>query len=182
MQEERKSLFSVRDVETAIVHFGIMELIYPFLVIGYVLIKGGYTPLETLFLILRNFPLCMQIGIGLIIFKEAVDIMLFRRWSEAKADFAVQLEQAKTEGIAEGIARGKVEGIAEGIAKGKVEGIAEGKTEGRAEGIAEGIAEGKTEGRAEGVAERDRQWAAWNNRRIEAEAKGEPFHEPPPHP
>lgn len=43
---------------------------------------------------------------------------------------------------------------------------------------AEGIAKGK----AEGVAERDRQWAAWNNRRIEAEAKGEPFHEPPPHP
>lgn len=162
MQEERKSLFSVRDVETAIVHFGIMELIYPFLIIGYVLIKGGYTPLETLFLILRNFPLCMQIGIGLIIFKEAVDIMLFRRWSEAKADFAVQLEQAKTEGIA----AGKAEGIAEGIARGKVE----------------GIAEGKTEGRAEGVAERDRQWAAWNNRRIEAEAKGEPFHEPPPHP
>ena len=162
MQDERKSLFSVRDVETAIVHFGIMELIYPFLIIGYVLIKGGYTPLETLFLILRNFPLCMQIGIGLIIFKEAVDIMLFRRWSEAKADFAVQLEQAKTEGIA----AGRAEGIAEGIARGKVE----------------GIAEGKTEGRAEGVAERDRQWAAWNNRRIEAEAKGEPFHEPPPHP
>ena len=46
----------------------------------------------------------------------------------------------------------------------------------------EGIAEGKAEGKAEGVAERDRQWAAWNNRRIEAEAKGEPFHEPPPHP
>ena len=182
MQEERKSLFSVRDVETAIVHFGIMELIYPFLIIGYVLIKGGYTPLETLFLILRNFPLCMQIGIGLIIFKEAVDIMLFRRWSEAKADFAVQLEQAKTEGIA----AGKAEGIAEGIARGKVEGIAEGKTEGRAEGKAEGkaegIAEGKAEGKAEGVAERDRQWAAWNNRRIEAEAKGESFHEPPPHP
>ena len=96
--------------------------------------------------------------------------MLFRRWSEAKADFAVRLEQAKTEGIAEGIAKG----IAEGIARGKVEGIAEGKTEGRTEGIAEG--------KAEGVAERDRQWATWNNRRIEAEAKGEPFREPPPHP
>ena len=84
--------------------------------------------------------------------------MLFRRWNEAKADFAVRLEQAKTEGIAAG------------------------KAEGRAEGRAEGIAKGKVEGKAEGVAERDRQWAAWNNRRIEAEAKGEPFHEPPPHP
>ena len=86
------------------------------------------------------------------IFKEAVDIMLFRRWSEAK--LADRLEQAKTEGIAEG----------------------------KAEGIAEGKAEGRAEGKAEGVAERDRQWAAWNNRRIEAETKGEPFHEPPPHP
>ena len=104
--------------------------------------------------------------------------MLFRRWSEAKADFAVRLEQAKTEGIAKGIAEGIAKGKVKGIAKGKAEGRAEGKVEGRVEGIAEGKAEGK----AEGVAERDRQWAAWNNRRIEAEAKGEPFHEPPPHP
>ena len=80
------------------------------------------------------------------IFKEAVDIMLFRRWSEAKADFAERIEQAKTQGKAEG------------------------------------RAEGKAEGKAEGVAERDRQWAAWNNRRTEAEAKGEPFNEPPPQP
>ena len=48
----------------------------------------------------------------------------------------------------------------------------------KTEGIAEGIAKGK----AEGVAERDLQWTAWNNRRVEAETKGEPFHEPPPHP
>ncbi len=169
MTEERQSLFSVKDVEKAIVHFGIMEAIYPLLVIGYVLIAGGYTPLETLFLILRHFPLFMQVGIGLIIFKEALDIMLFRRWSEAKAAHAVSVEQAKIEGRAEG----RTEGIAEGIAEGKAEGIAEGK--------AEGIAEGKAEGIAEGRAERDRQWAAWNQRRAEAAAKGEPFHEPPPH-
>ena len=177
MTEERQSLFSVKDVEKAIVHFGIMEAIYPLLVIGYVLIAGGYTPLETLFLILRHFPLFMQVGIGLIIFKEALDIMLFRRWSEAKAAHAVSVEQAKIEGRAEG----RTEGIAEGIAEGKAEGIAEGKAEGIAEGKAAGIAEGKAAGIAEGRAERDRQWAAWNQRRAEAAAKGEPFHEPPPH-
>ena len=55
MTEERQSLFSVKDVEKAIVHFGIMEAIYPLLVIGYVLIAGGYTPLETLFLITAAF-------------------------------------------------------------------------------------------------------------------------------
>ena len=48
--------------------------------------------------------------------------------------------------------------------------------------LADRLEQAKAEGKAEGVAERDRQWAAWNNRRIEAEAKGEPFHEPPPHP
>ena len=79
--------------------------------------------------------------------------MLFRRWSEAKAAYAVSVDQAKAAGIAEG----------------------------RAAGIAEGKAAGIAEGRAAGIAERDRQWAAWNQRRAEAAAKGEPFHEPPPH-
>ena len=41
---------------------------------------------------------------------------------------------------------------------------------------AEGIAEGKVEGKVE---EREL-WIAWNNRRLEAEAKGEKFNEPPP--
>ena len=44
--------------------------------------------------------------------------------------------------------------------------------------------EGKKEGRAEGVAlgreEANAAWDAWNRRRVEAEAKGEPFTEPPP--
>ena len=50
------------------------------------------------------------------------------------------------------------------------------RAEGRAEGIAEGIAEGRAEGRAETNAE----WRTWNERRMAAEAKGEPFDEPPP--
>ena len=45
-----------------------------------------------------------------------------------------------------------------------------------AKGKAEGIAAGK----AEGIAERDRVWTAWNNRRLDAAAKGHPFDEPPP--
>ena len=65
---------------------------------------------------------------------------------------------------------------AQRLAKAKAEGIAEGK----AEGIAEGKAEGITEGKAEGKAERDRVWTAWNERRLAAAAKGQPFEEPPP--
>ena len=34
--------------------------------------------------------------------------------------------------------------------------------------------------RQESRAERDAEWDAWNQRRMEAEAKGEPFTEPPP--
>ena len=45
-----------------------------------------------------------------------------------------------------------------------------------AEGKAEGIAEGKTRGRAELATE----IAAWNQRRLEAEERGEKFDEPPP--
>ena len=64
----------------------------------------------------------------------------------------------------------KVEGRAEGIAEGKV----------IAEGIAEGIAKGIAEGRAEGEARAYREFAEWDRRRKEAEARGEEFTEPPP--
>ena len=50
----------------------------------------------------------------------------------------------------------------------------------RAEGRAEGIAEGKAEGIAEGRVEERQVWRDWNNRRMEAEARGEKFTEPPP--
>ena len=61
---------------------------------------------------------------------------------------------------------------AQRLAKAKAEGIAEGEAKGKAEGI--------TEGEARGIAERDRVWTAWNERRLAAAAKGQPFEEPPP--
>ena len=53
----------------------------------------------------------------------------------------------------------------------------EGKVEGIAEGIVEGIAKGKA---AEGEARAYREFAEWDRRRKEAEARGEEFTEPPP--
>ena len=44
--------------------------------------------------------------------------------------------------------------------------------ESRAQGLVEGIAQGK--------AKADADWQLWNQRRLEAESKGEPFTEPPP--
>ena len=47
---------------------------------------------------------------------------------------------------------------------------------------AQGLAEGRTEGRTEGTVDMYQQWAAWNARRLDAEAKGQPFTELPPPP
>ena len=42
------------------------------------------------------------------------------------------------------------------------------------------ILESVAQGRAEGVAKERRAWTAWNSRRVDAEANGLPFDEPPP--
>ena len=45
-----------------------------------------------------------------------------------------------------------------------------------------GVEQGIEQGIEQGMAAAYRQWQGWNARRIEAEAKGEPFNEPPPTP
>ncbi len=85
---------------------------------------------------------------------------MFRRYKEWRVEHAQNLEKARAAGIAEGIEKGIAEAIAEGIEK----------------GIAEGMEKGITEGKAAAYQE----VAAWNARRLEAEAKGIPFNEPPP--
>ena len=44
----------------------------------------------------------------------------------------------------------------------------------------EGLVEGRAEGRAQGEAQTQAVWESWNERRMAAEAAGEPFAEPPP--
>ncbi len=56
------------------------------------------------------------------------------------------------------------------------------RAEGKAEGKVEGKTEGKVEGKVEGKTEVYQEVAAWNARRMEAEARGEKFTEPPPSP
>ena len=72
--------------------------------------------------------------------------------------------------------------------EGRQEGREEGRQEGREEGRQEGVQEGREEGRQEGVQEgiqvgqrnTQQRWEEWNRRRMDAEAKGEKFEEPPP--
>ena len=44
----------------------------------------------------------------------------------------------------------------------------------------EGREQGREEGREAGRTETNARWDAWNQRRMQAEANGEPFTEPPP--
>ena len=60
--------------------------------------------------------------------------------------------------------------------RGRSQGIAEGKSQGIAEGKSQGIAEGISQGSAQEW----EKWQGWNQRRLEAEAEGRPFNEPPP--
>ena len=70
--------------------------------------------------------------------------------------------------------------LEEMIKKRRARQMAEAVERGRAEGRSEGVAEGIAKGRTEGVAQNDAKWRAWNDRRLAAESKGEPFDEPPP--
>ena len=70
--------------------------------------------------------------------------------------------------------------LEEMIKKRRARQMAEAVERGRAEGRSEGVAEGIAKGRSEGVAQNDAKWRAWNDRRLAAESKGEPFDEPPP--
>ena len=66
--------------------------------------------------------------------------------------------------------------LEEMIKKRRARQMAEAVERGRAEGIAKGVKDGRVEERAE-ISARIREW---NNRRLAAESKGEPFDEPPP--
>lgn len=46
--------------------------------------------------------------------------------------------------------------------------------------VEEAETRGRSQGRAEGLAQANENWEEWNQRRLEAEAEGRPFTEPPP--
>ncbi len=66
------------------------------------------------------------------------------------------------------------------IKKRRARQMAEAVERGRAEGVAKGRSEGRAEGRAEERSEISARIREWNDRRLAAETKGEPFDEPPP--
>ena len=91
-----------------------------------------------------------------------------------------KLDERKMRLINEGRREGREEGREEGHEEGRQEGHEEGWREGREEGRLEGRNEGRLEGREEGRIKERAEWDAWLERMMAAQAKGEPFTEPPP--
>ena len=109
---ERSALFTVKDIETALIYFACMTGLYPFVVIAHEIYHGWKGGWETTYLILGKTPTFFGIATTIIFFKEGAD-MIFRRWQETK-----KANQAEREAIAEaarieGIERGRAEGVAE---------------------------------------------------------------------
>ena len=71
---------------------------------------------------------------------------------------------------------GREQGIEQGIERGREQGIEQGREQGIEQGIEQGREQGIEQGRATLAAE----VADWNERRLDAEKRGEPFDEPPP--
>ena len=49
-----------------------------------------------------------------------------------------------------------------------------------AEAVTEAVTKAVAEARSEALSEAQRKWTEWNSRRMDAEARGEPFDESPP--
>ena len=161
MKAQRISLLSLRQVweKPGIFVFSALVIGYNILVGRYEIEQGkGFT--VTCIAIVGHVTNCIPYAFFWTMVSFEIGGWFMIKYRMFMDERAQRLAKAKAEGIAEGEARG--------IAKGKAEGI----TEGKAEGI--------TEGKAEGIAERDRVWTAWNERRLAAAAKGQPFDEPPP--
>ncbi len=178
---KRSSIFTVRNAENAMITFTIFALSCILVVFFHEILIKNQSFVDALYSVGWNISKIMSAATMFTIFEEATDIMFQRIRDTLKKERELKAQvsaEAKAEGRAEGIAEGRAEGIAEG----RAEGITEGRAEGRAEGITEGRAEGRAEGITEGRAEAYREIAEWNNRRINAEERGEQFTEPPPIP
>ena len=150
--EKRSSLFTVKDIESALIHFTVMTGLYPLIVIAHEMYHGWKGGWETTYLILKNTPTFFGIATTFIVCQEGVDIML-RRWREAREISRQERAAIAAAAEAQGIEKGKAQGIEQGIER----------------------------GRAEARAEVQQQWREWYQRQVEAQEKGQPFTEPPPH-
>ena len=172
-KETRSALFTVRDGEDALIR--LIFIFYSILggIILHERILEGRTWSAAFSVMLEHGGEALTWATSLTLTIEGVMIM-FSRLQDHRDRRKRRFEEARAEGITQGITQGRAEGKAEGITQGRAEGITQGRAEGKAEGI--------TQGRAEGKTEIYKEIAEWNNRRLAAQARNEPFTEPLPEP
>ena len=160
MENKRISVFSfAKDlILVDFIFFLVVVISYAILVTQHELAVGRENAVETLIVIVGHTSSFIPVAIVLTLIFEIGGFLIMILWRLYQRRLEEAIEQAKIEARTEGMA------------------------EGMAEGLAEGIAEGRTEGEAAGIAKNYEVWAAWNNRRLEAEAQNLPFDEPPPPP
>lgn len=156
MENKRISVFSfAKDlILVDFIFFLIVVISYAIVVTQHELAVGRENAVETLIVIVGHISSFIPVAIVLTLIFEVGGFLIMILWRLYQRRLEEAIEQAKIEA----------------------------RTEGIAEGIAEGRTEGRTEGEAAGIAKNYQLWAAWNNRRIEAEARNLPFDEPPPPP
>ncbi len=148
----RSTVFTVKDAERAVYNFLALTVVYILAVFAYEIDTAWHGFLAVGWILFIHSPQFLATATILIISREGGDIMLFRRWTEARRQHAAAVAKAKDEGRSQGLNQGRDEGFNQG----------------------------RNEGRDEGRNEMQQQWTAWNTRRLAAAAKGEPFNEPPP--
>ena len=160
MKNKRISVFSfAKDlILVDFIFFLVAVVSYAIVVTQHELAIGRENAVETLIAIVGHISSFIPVAIVLTLIFEIGGFLIMILW---------RLYQRRLE---EAIEQAKIEARIEGIAEGRAEGKAEGKTEGR------------TEGEVAGIAKNYELWAAWNSRRIAAEAQNRPFDEPPPPP
>ena len=155
-REPRSALFTVRDGEDALIRFTLTLLAILIGVFLHEILLEGRVWSAAFYKMLESKPHVLAWSTGLTLSQEGYVIM-FSRLQDHRDRRNRRFAEAR----------------------------AEGRAEGRMEGQAEARAEGRMEGRMEGQAELSQLYqeiAEWNERRLAAEARNEPFTEPFPAP
>ncbi len=156
-KDDRVPILSIRRlwVDLALKIFSVEVITYTILVVRHEVAQGN-SPMETAQVIVVQLAAFIVVSTGsiFILFQGVDSIMFLTQLYKERLERKVK--KAKAEGLEQGIEQGLEQGLEQGIEQGKAEGLEQGKAEVR------------------------QQWAGWNTRRVEAEAKGISFDEPPP--
>ena len=173
---ERQSIWSVSSTwgRAFFAIFSVLTLATSCIITAYLIANRGDAAIMEIYMQIAEKVFTNGAALGLTIYSitETMETaMVFANYLRQNL-----LEPLKERQREEGIEIGREEGIEIGIKIGREEGTAREREEGREEGIPRG----SEEWIELGSLRTELKWRSWNERREKAEARGEPFDEPPP--